>query len=66
MGAHETVEGTLAAVETDAIRHRAAQLVALFELAVGLDPVARQHWSRADWVEWEGWAYAALKELARG
>ena len=66
MGAHETLEGTLAAVETDAIRLHAAALVNRFHHGTGLDPDGSEPMGRADWVQWEGEAYAVLREIVRG
>ena len=62
MGVHETVEGTLAAVETDAIRLRAVVLVNQYND----DCDGHIAMNRADWLEWEGKAYSVLREIVRG
>lgn len=67
MGAHETAGQTLAAVEADAIRLRAAVLRARFDDAQRdtADPLRRPMTS-GEWCEWGGAAAAVLAELARG
>ena len=68
MGAHESPESTLAAVETDVIRLHALRLVAEYE---SHDAAIDGHSSgirmdRDAWLAWEGRAYGVLKDLARG
>ena len=67
MGAHESPAQTMAAVEADAIRLRAATLVTRFDDALRASddplyaPMGDEEWS---W--WQGVARAVLAELARG